>query len=125
VTLFVSTENPYLRIFFFKRKIFKKCFFKNIFYCSIVPLFHGPHPDRSYLRKFLKNIFFSNIFFSKNFFFQKKTSAVTLSELQLKTLSRGVCVSWYLKRSVLALSELLIVLAFGTWLIRPQEKLKK
>ena len=48
----------------------KKYFRKKKFYCSIVPLFHGPHPDRPYLVKFLKKIFFSQIFFFQKNFFQ-------------------------------------------------------
>ena len=51
--------------------IFQNSYLKIIFFCSIVLLFHGPHPNRPYLRKiFKKNIFFNfffQIFFS-NFF---------------------------------------------------------
>jgi len=55
--------------YFGKKIFFQKFFLKTFFYCSIVPLFHGPHPHTSYLRKFSKKIFFSKKFFFKiNFF---------------------------------------------------------
>ena len=48
-------------------------FSKKNLYSSIVPLFHGAHPDTPYLRKILtKQFFFNKFFFNKSFFFLKK-----------------------------------------------------
>jgi len=80
-TLIHLTSENFGKIFFFPIFVFlqKNFFWKKMF--SIVPLFHGLHPNRPYL--------FPNFFFFQKFFFWK-TRAVTLSELRLLAFGKRV-----------------------------------